>query len=109
MSPLAEHMKRVYQVYYFPNDYREYLVTQAQPYMDVRHIIRTKLVEIHDAGPSAVARAEKNIGHPKPPGYRTIIHSRKVVKQTISYCQPLLLKRVDRLVRVTGAGLLDSC
>lgn len=98
MSPLAEHMKRVYQVFYFPKDFRAYLVTREEPYVDVRHIVRTRLAEIHGAGPAQVARAEAWLTGGEPPNHSTIIHSREVVHEVLPIAQPLLLKRIDRLV-----------
>lgn len=101
MSPLAEHMKRVYQVFYFPKDFREYLVTRKEPYVDVRHIVRTRLAEIHGAGPARVARAESWLTGGDPPNHSTIIHSREVTNEVLPLAQPLLIKRVERLIKST--------
>lgn len=108
---LAAHMKLVYQVYYFPKDFRPYLVTQEQPYMDVRHIVRTRLAEIHDAGPTQVARVEFTIRGARdemsPNAYQAIIHSRKVVNDWLRPHKPLLVKRVDRLIKSTKCKVLS--
>lgn len=98
MDPLAEHMQRVYQVFYFPKDFRAYLVTRKEPYVDVRHIVRTRLAEIHQAGPMQVARAEAWLTGNSPPSHSTIIHSEYVTNEVLPLAQPLLIKRVNRLV-----------
>jgi hypothetical protein len=105
MSRLAEHMKRAYLVFYFPKDYRPYLVTRKEPYVDVRHIVRTRLGELHDAGPTAVARAEAAISGKDAPKHGTIIHSRYMTNEVLPMAQPLLIKRIDRLIEVAGYGL----
>lgn len=95
-------MQLVYQVYYFPRDYRPYLVTRKQPYMDIRHIVRTLLAQAHNAGPAEVARAETMIGQPGHSiTHASISNSFTITRETIQPFQPLLVKRLHKLITET--------